>query len=96
MWDSLSTINLVQDFWNLEQQLIYRPSDVYPTTKRFVQMSEVVSLSLNQDMQWGWKVCTSSRIETTSPQIIGGDDFSNQKNLNWLSAGSIGDISLVE
>ncbi|KAB8297250.1 hypothetical protein EYC80_002617 [Monilinia laxa] len=84
MWDSSSTINLVQGFWDLEQQLVYRPSEAYPISEKHVQMSEVVNLIFNEDMQWEWKICGNLEIE--SPQYLGGDDFFNLENLDWLPA----------
>ncbi|ESZ93001.1 hypothetical protein SBOR_6622 [Sclerotinia borealis F-4128] len=90
MWDSSSTINLVQGYWNLEQQLVYQPSEAYPVSK-FIQMSEVVNLILNEDMRWEWKVSGKPRIDPL--QSIGGDDMSNLENLDWLPAESMDDIS---
>lgn len=91
MWDSSSTVNLIQDFWNFEQQLIYRPSETYPVSEKLVQMSEVVDLVFNENMQWEWRLTGAPKIEPH--QRLGGDDFLYLENWNWLSAETM-DINL--
>ncbi|KAJ8065699.1 hypothetical protein OCU04_006371 [Sclerotinia nivalis] len=94
MWDSSSTVNLVRGFWNLEEQLIYRPTEVYPFSERLVQMSEVVNLIFNEDMKWEWKLSGKPRIELL--QCINRDEFSNLDNLSWLPAETMDDLDLFE
>ncbi|EMR86179.1 hypothetical protein ACHAPC_005395 [Botrytis cinerea] len=93
MWDSSSTINLVRGFWNLEQKLIYRPREVYPVSEKLMQMSEVVNLILNEDMQWEWKLSETPRTEP--PQRTHGDDFLNLEDFSWLPT-EMEDIKLFE
>ncbi|KAF7948837.1 hypothetical protein EAE96_008020 [Botrytis aclada] len=93
MWDSSSTINLVRGFWNLEQKLIYQPKEVYPVSGKLMQMSELVNLVLNEDMQWEWKISETQRTE--SPQFTRGDNFSNLEDFSWLPT-EIEDMKLFD
>ncbi|KAF7934218.1 uncharacterized protein EAE97_008578 [Botrytis byssoidea] len=93
MWDSSSTINLVRDFWKLEQKLIYQPREVYPVSERPMQMSELANLVLNEKMQWEWKISETQRIEP--PRCTYGDDFSNLEEFSWLP-NEMKDIELFE
>ncbi|KAF7879166.1 hypothetical protein EAF04_000365 [Stromatinia cepivora] len=94
MWDSSSTINLVQGFWNLEEQLIDRPTEEYPVSERPVQMSQIVDLIFNEDSKWEWKLSRKPRIEPL--QCIDGDNSSNPEDLSCLPAETTDDIDLFE
>ncbi|APA10623.1 hypothetical protein sscle_06g053930 [Sclerotinia sclerotiorum 1980 UF-70] len=94
MWDSSSTVNLVRGFWNLEEQLMYRPTEVYPVSERLVQMSEVVNLIFNEDMKWEWKL--SGKLRGEPMQCVDRDELSNLENLSWLSVDTMDDMGLFE
>lgn len=93
MWDSPSTIRLIESFWELERQ---RATVMGQREDQPVPMSAVVDLILNDGMRWEWRIkdgaSSSSRGDSELRELCmaGGGGGDGLYGLDGWGGGNLG------